>query len=251
MASTSSFSLLGVAAPRSTVRAPRVRHFYPPLDRSLYSSPIELYDSIRDWEALRCMHYAKALGRRGGRLNAQMLHLKAMREAEVQSLLPPPLAQAGPATTYEDFRAVADYEDDDDVLDMTVPHQAPAPMPHNGNDNIQAASQYIQQVGNASSAFMLAMTSATQVFVQQQQQVPALAPAPAPAPGPTPVPCAICFEVPTAPMMGTCSHVFCRACLMHERMGTRVIQQGDISALLVKKCPNCRRESLPFYKMLA
>lgn len=39
--------------------------------------------------------------------------------------------------------------------------------------------------------------------------------------------CAICFEVPTAPVITNCKHVFCRACI------TKAIQ-------IQQKCPMCR-----------
>ena len=114
-------------------------------------------------------------------------------------------------------------------------------------DAVDAATSYIQKVGAAASQFMLNMSSATQEFVRDVRPVVA----PAAVREREVESCSICYEALEEPHMGQCSHIYCRKCLTHAHMGTRLATERGISCLIVKRCPQCRGENIRFYRMLS
>jgi len=244
----------------------------PPIDRSWYAERLDIteYDQIVDWEALRAGRYGKAVGRRGGRPSEIMNRLRALRQQELMELygIPPaapPLAPT-PAPAPPPAPAVSAYEQPTsptppaptdlaepliEEVDLTA---APSPAPPEPMTPMNAATSYIQKIGTATSKFMLEMTSATQQFVNNVQQ--SAGGGEASSSGSGRQTCTICYEPLAEPYFGRCSHVFCRGCLMHQAMGTREQLEGTggmaapIQSLLVRKCPQCRRVNVPFYKML-
>ena len=125
--------------------------------------------------------------------------------------------------------------------------QIPVPPPGIVGPAAAAATSYIQKVGQAASDFMLTMSAATTEFVQQ---VSVPAPAPSPPASSCPPQCSICYETVHEPYMGSCSHVYCKKCLLHPQMRTELVSVNGINALKVRQCPQCRRQGISFYRML-
>jgi len=224
-----------------------------PVDKEFYRgilSPSE-FNAIVDWGAVRNGQFAKALGKRGplSSLSRRIRDLRALEVAPPPP--PPPLAQVWRADAYPATEPAAAHaahadhahaaEDDVQVIEVPVPITAavlPASTP------AAAATSYIQKVGAAASQFMLQMSNATTDFVNE-------AATGAPSSSSNPAQCPICFEPVKDPYMGRCSHIYCKDCLMAPQMQTQQIDEfGGIQALRVRRCPQCRREGISFYKML-
>ena len=197
-----------------------------PVDPEFYRgilSPSE-FNAVVDWRAVQQGQFAKALGRRGA-LCALSRRIKQLRGIEVA---PPPIMQREPAG-----------EPEVEIIEMPPP-----PPPLASSTPAAAATSYIQKVGAAASQFMLMMSSATTDFVNETSTGQASS-------STNPSQCPICFDTVKDPYMGRCSHIYCKDCLMNPQMQTeQVSEYGGIQALRVRKCPQCRREGISFYKML-
>lgn len=239
MASTST-SDLGVRRRRPTV-------VQSPIDRSWYGERLDIteYDQIIDWEALRAGKFSKAVGRRGGRPSELISRLKELRLQELLELygIPPPAPPLVTAAAAVAAAPTSAPEGSSPLIEEVDLTSAPAPPTSNP---ITAATSYIRTIGAAASKFMLDMSTATETFVSQVQ-------ASGSGRGSSGGQCAICFEEPKEPYFGRCSHVFCRGCLMHPALGSRMQLEGNaspIQSMLVRSCPQCRRQNISFYKML-
>lgn len=252
-------------------------------------TPVQ-FAAIVDWRALERGQFSKALGKRGApsALARRIQQLRALElyndspshQVPLPSQIPPPpppLAsppapspapptsppQLDPPTMTELLMAESSVEVEEieapmqvQVPNMQVQAQLQVHVPtiepiitasSSGTNSSMAATaaaaatSYIQKVGAAASQFMLTMSSATTDFVQQTATSTSAAPAQ----------CPICFDTVKDPYMGRCSHVYCKACLLNPQMRTEEISEyGNIEALRVRKCPQCRRENVSFYKVL-
>ena len=242
---------------------PGTRRYYLAADRDFYRGILtpQEFARIQDWRALERGRYVKAVGSRG-RGDSFTRRLRSLRELEVSPPPPPPplsgpLWQAVPPAPEQEEPDTVEIEDSPEPEPEPAPTPAPAPAPVPAPapapapapvptpapgpsvSPATAATAYIQRVGQAASDFMLTMSAATTDFVQQVQQPT------------TPSPqCPICFEAVKEPYMGRCSHIYCKDCLLNPHMRTELVTENGISALKVRRCPQCRREGISFYKML-
>lgn len=213
-----------------------------------YLEPLE-FDQVVDWTAVARGKFSKALGKGGGRLGPLARRLRALRQLEIQPSPPPPPPLASPPPPPPLASPSPPQASNTQVYEMIDLATPPPPASQSGP--VSAATTYIQKVGTAASQFMLSMSTATTEFVNEvastsgtsgiiEQQLPASGPQ-----------CPICYEVVEDGYMGRCSHIYCRRCLMDPRMNTeQVIEPGGIEALRVRRCPQCRRERVSFYKIL-
>lgn len=226
-----------------------------PLDTAFYESRLspQEFASVVDWFAVKRGNYNKALGR-GGRLGPLARELKALREQEVNNRVarpppPPPLSSSPPpppplssSPPPPPSTSAPVLEIVDDVIEIPTPTVV---VPSGAGGAAQAATSYIQKVGSAASQFMLMMSSATTDFVNEVAHPTTASTSSGPQ-------CPICFETVTDPYMGRCSHIYCRSCLLDPNMRTETVSEyGGIEALRVRKCPQCRREGISFYRMLS
>jgi len=234
-------------------------------------SPVE-FSAIVDWRAVERGQFSKALGRRGA-LCALARRIQQLRALEIAPPPPPPpLQEWDPPSINEllqaDTQTVPPAQDQDqdtnithaNVTAMHVPPQDIAqddveiiePPQARPVDVTSAATAYIQRVGAATSHFMITMSNATTDFVQQASTFSSAA-APSSSSSRAIMPqCPICFDTVKDPYMGRCSHVYCKECLLNPQMRTEVVNEyGNINALRVRRCPQCRREGVSFYKMLS
>ena len=251
-----------------------------PVDPEFYRgilSPSQ-FAAIVDWTAVRNGHFAKALGKRGTLCSLG----RRIRDLRTLEIAPPPPVPNAPVWQQNDppFDEPMQFIDVDaeeptppatatspDVI-QSPPATATSPQVVVQSPQVQinaivrtpqqvastsadqvfnAASSYMQKIGDAASSFMLSMSLATTEFMSN---MPSAAAPSATVSEPAPS-CSICHDAFRNPYMGRCSHVFCEDCLMHPAMRTQVItEQGNIRALKVRICPQCRREGISFYKML-
>lgn len=233
-----------------------------------YLSPVE-YSQIVDWNAIYKGQFSKALGKGGGRLGPLGRRLRDLRTLEVSR-----------STQGQEWRPISSGISDtvSSSFDPVIPPPAPplatpvaaasvpapvavsVPAPQmamieeidlsgsiptvsSSNPATVAATTYIQKVGSAASQFMLMMSTATTDFVNDVGR---------PVASSSGQQCPICFDTVMDPYMGRCSHIYCRKCLLDPNMHTeRVSEYGGIEALRVRRCPQCRREGVSFYKMLS
>ena len=226
----------------------RVMMTYP-VDRSYYASHLDIqeYDQIVHFDALQDGRFSRAIGRRGGHYSPLARKLKTLRERELVEVHGLPAFPAPPLATGDDGEGWEIEE-----VDLTG-GGAGSSMGGFSNPTMAAAATYMTQMGHASSRFVMEMTNASKKFVTDVSMVPP----PLPDRGQTNTPaellssCAICFEAPTEPMFGVpCSHVYCKACLMHPHMDSREVIRNGIKRVIVKSCPQCRGPNVTFYRML-
>lgn len=248
----------------------RVIRANPDYYRSLLSQ-VE-FAAIVDWRALERGMFSKAIGRRGApsALARRIQQLRALEIAppppappplETQLPSPSPQVQVLDPPSMTEL-LMADSEAEVEVEEVEIQQVVQGVQGvlargveveiveqqtrHAPSTVAAAATSYIQKVGAAASQFMLTMSSATTDFVQQAASASTSTPSSAPV-----AQCPICFDNVRDPYMGRCSHVYCKGCLLNPQMRTEVISEyGNIEALRVRKCPQCRRENVSFYKVL-